>query len=98
MDEVRYYPVVSMDTEGVEKQPMFPTDNEKSVKENHAMWLREIVYGCFRLCAKKEPPAEEIAAYRMHCPRCGKVMGQVTLITEICRMPLYICDDCRKTK
>ena len=37
MNEVKYYPVVSIDSDGVEKQPMFPVDDEKIVRNSHKM-------------------------------------------------------------
>ena len=97
MIEVKYYPLVDTDTNGFEKQPMFPTEDEKTVAASHRMWLAEAVPGCFRLRAVETPSVEEAESFRIHCPRCGKKTERITLVTETCRLPLYVCNDCRKT-
>ena len=97
MQEKRFYPLIDMSTDGKEKQALFPTDDPKTVSHNHRLWLSEAVTGCFRLCASEPPSAEEVAGYHIYCPRCGREMQAITVISEEAHMPLYICDTCRKT-
>lgn len=97
MTEVKYYPLVDTDTDGFEKQPMFPMEDEKTVAASHRLWLAEAVPGCFRLRAAETPSAKDVAKFRVHCPRCGKTMKTISLISKANPLPLYICDDCRKT-
>lgn len=97
MTEVKYYPLVDTDTDGFEKQPMFPTEDEKTVAASHRMWLAEAVPGCFRLRTVETSSVEEAESFRIYCPRCGKTMKTISLISKASPLPLYACDDCRKT-
>ena len=60
MQEIKYYPLVDMDNGGKEKQPMFPTNDVVTVKENHRMWLSEIVSSYYRLCSRETITAKEV--------------------------------------
>ena len=91
MEEILYYPLVDMGTDGTDKQPMFPAKDPSSVAESHALWLKEIVPHHFRLGANEAPTVDAVKAFRVHCPRCGKVMKAVSGGP----LPLYVCDVCR---
>lgn len=95
MDDIRYYPLVDMDTKGVEVQAMTPTDSEITVRKHHRLWLTEIVRNYFRLGAKDKPSVETVNALRVHCPKCGGVLRPITAVTQKCPYPLYACDECR---
>ena len=94
MEDILYYPLVGMDTEGVEKQPMFPTKDRLSVTSHHDLWLTEMVPDHFRLGANEKPSVGDASALRVHCPRCGKILRTVSVITEEHPFPLYACDEC----
>ena len=59
--EIRYYPVIDMDTEGYEKHPMTPTLSANTVREHHRFWLEEIIPHYFRLCAAEPQSVSSLA-------------------------------------
>ncbi len=96
MMDVRYYPLVRIDTDGNEYQAMTPTDNEETVRTHHRFWLTEVVSDYFRLGTADKPSAAAIETLRPHCPRCGAVLRTVSLITPQHPLPLYACGKCSR--
>ena len=94
MEEIRYYPLVDLSDDGTVKQPMFPVPDLDTVRKSHRRWLTEAVTGCFRLCSEEPLSAGELASLRIRCPRCGKEMERITLLSETSFLPLYLCEDC----
>ena len=41
--DINYYPVVDCDPKGTEKIALCMCNDEKTVSDNHAMWLEEVV-------------------------------------------------------
>lgn len=50
--DIHYYPVVDCDPKGTEKIALCMCRNEKTVSDNHAMWLEEVVPYYSRLKAR----------------------------------------------
>ena len=96
MTEIKYYPIVDTDTEGLEKQPLFPTSDYKSVQEHHRFWLEEIIPRYFRLCASEPQKREQVSRFRVRCPYCGTALSPISSITEGKRFFLYACNNCSK--
>ena len=93
MRDTLYYPLLSMDSDGDEKQPMFPTKDERTVRENHGLWLMETLPKYFRLRSSEKVSAKAVAKFRFHCPNCGAVMVQISKGTKDA-LPLYACPQC----
>ena len=51
MKDILYYPLLDKDPSGNEKQPLFPSMDENTVKSNHRMWLKVVVPEYYRLCS-----------------------------------------------
>lgn len=94
MDYIRYYPLIRIDTDGTDFTAMTPTDSEKTVRENHALWLAEVVPNYYRLGSSVKPTVAEVNALRPHCPKCGAVLKTITIVSEERTLPLYACDNC----
>ena len=94
MDYIRYYPLIRIDTEGADYTAMTPTDNERTVREKHGLWLSEIVTNYFRLGAKDKPSVNTVHALRLHCPKCGAVLKPISAVTQEHPFPLYACEKC----
>lgn len=47
--DIHYYPVVDCDPKGTEKIALCMCRDEKTVSDNHTMWLEEVVPYYFRL-------------------------------------------------
>ena len=99
ISEIRYYPVIDMDTEGYEKHPMTPTLSADTVREHHRFWLEEIIPHYFRLCAAEPQSRETVSRFKIHCPYCGMVLSPISSNVDGKRYFLYACDKCtRKEK
>ena len=94
MEELRYYPLISMDTDGREKQPMFPTTDRAAVTRANKLWLTEMIPNYFRLCSAEKLNYKKVAAFRVHCPKCGKPLKALTTIARNASLPLYACNAC----
>ena len=94
MTGVRYYPLICTNTDGRECAAMTPTDNERTVRERHRMWLTEIVEDRFRLGARDKLSVSAVKALRPHCPRCGDALKIVSQIPRERPYPLYLCEKC----
>ena len=94
MQEIKYYPVVDMDTEGLEKQAMLPTADGDAVRGHHRFWLEEIVPHFFRLCSAEQKAAQNVSQFRIHCPYCGGGLRPISPTSNGRRHFLYACDTC----
>lgn len=94
MTEIRYYPLVDRDTEGIEKVALFPTMNRTSIMAQSKLWLEETVPCYFRLHSKNSYyPTDTI---RIRCPRCGKALRRISENINETKHGLYECRACSK--
>lgn len=98
MAEIKYYPVIDMDTEGNEKHAMLPTTDENTVREHHRLWLEEIVPRYFRLCSAMQINPASLLKCSIHCPRCGRALKPISSLTTERRCFLYFCEKCTSRK
>lgn len=94
MNPIKYHPLVDCDMSGEEKIPMFFSNDQKTVAENHDFYLEEIIPHYFRLIAKV---AQDRISYQIHCPCCGRIMQAVTSCVDEHRLALYACPRCEQT-
>lgn len=93
MTEIKYHPLIKASDDGVEFVPMFSTNNEKTVKETHAMYLEEIIPRYYRL--KTTATQKKTTAYKIHCPSCGAVMDKIGGSVSEHKLSLYACPKCK---
>ena len=93
MEPIHYYPLVDRDSEGTEKFPMFPTDDEDAVRNGGGLYLAEIVPKYYRLWQGKKP-CEISGKFTVHCPACGKAMRIVADVRDKNHLALYTCPEC----
>lgn len=91
MTEIRYYPLIDCDTEGIEKVAMIPTPNGKTVKYQSEMWLEEMVPHYFRLYTQSSSSAD---AFNIRCPRCGTALKRISGAINEIKHGLYVCSAC----
>ena len=93
MTAILYYPLVDRDTEGSEKFPLFPSENEADVRNSTALYLEEIVPKYYRLCkgVKSRSSRKRIT---VSCPVCGKAMKDIADGSGKTHMALYTCRKC----
>ncbi len=84
MYDPMYYPLIDMDSSGMEKTAMIGTKNEDTVKQQGIPYLSEIIAHTFR--ANGVTTSQNI-----HCPYCGHVLSAITNETN---NALYICRKC----
>lgn len=92
MREIRYYPLVDMDTDGTEKVPMFFSTDKETVKKHHPFYLEETIHGVFRLISRDGTPTKDTAS--VHCPLCGKPLTIMGRSINAVRQNLYTCRHC----
>lgn len=97
MNPIKYHPLVDRDVTGEEKIPMFFSNDQKTVAENHDFYLEEIIPHYFRLIARSAQEREGYSAYRIHCPDCGHIMQAITRCVDEHRLALYACPRCGQT-
>ncbi len=90
---IKYYPLVNDGNKA--KIPMFACADEKTVAENHGLYLAEIVPHYYRLYARKAHSRSAYSAYTIHCPACGHAMRAITDQVDAHRLALYVCPKCR---
>ena len=98
MTNIKYYPLIDCDSEGMDKVPMFFSKNEAAVRKNHGMYLKKIVSKYYRLCSVGGVSAEDTQRHTIHCLYCGKTMKQIALPKSTHRLGLYCCPDCNLRK
>ena len=92
MTNIRYYPLVDCDTEGMEKVAMFPALDSHTIMAQSNLWLEEIIPNYFRLrCHSGHAPQN---AFTIHCPRCGKALRAISEPINETKQGLYICSNC----
>lgn len=91
MTEIKYYPLIDCDTEGLEKMPMFPVADSRSIKAQSKLWLEEMVPHYYRLYAANTRPA---TAFNIRCPMCGKPMRCISRDINETKLGLYTCSSC----
>lgn len=72
MEDIKYHPLVDRDTEGTDKVPMFFSGSEATIRENHDMYLEEMVPKHYRLCSVKGTAPKIADGFTIHCPDCIK--------------------------
>ena len=96
MEDIKYYPVIDVNTEGLEKQAFMPTEDRDSVRQHHIFWLEEIVPHYFRLGSAEPQEREIVAQFKIHCPYCGNILSPISSVVEEKRFFLYACDNCTR--
>lgn len=96
MEDIKYHPLVDRDTEEMDKVPMFFSGSEATIRENHDMYLEEMVPKHYRLCSVNGTAPKIADGFTIHCPYCGKAMRCIAKSDDIHRLGLYNCPDCSK--
>ena len=94
MKDILYYPLLDKDASGKEKQPLFPSMDENTVKSNHRMWLKVVVPEYYRLCSSETVPAKDALKMQIHCPACGEIMRPFSKAAKGNALPIFICGNC----
>ena len=94
MYQLKYYPLVDVGSDSLEKVPMFFSDNEKIVAKNHTFYLDEIVPHYYRLVARTSHDRMARDIYKIHCPECGHIMQAIAGHINEHRLALYACPTC----
>ena len=94
MTDIRYYPLVDCDTEGMEKVAMFTAFDSKTIMAQSDLWLEEIIPNYFRLrCQHGQFPSND---FSIRCPRCGKPLTRMSETINETTRALYVCGTCVK--
>jgi len=96
MEYIKYHPLVSCDTKGFEKMPMFCHTDEGIIREKNDMYLSEFIPGYYRLKSKKPQNKKTVSKLVLHCPKCGSVLKAFSRQFSPDRLPLYTCPHCNK--
>lgn len=96
MHEVRYYPLVDMDSNGQEKFAMFGSTASEDETRLHDLCLMETVPRYYRLRSKAPLAQAEDSGWRVHCPLCGWAMQPISKPVDACSRSLYCCPKCEK--
>ena len=96
MEQIKYHPLVSCDTKGFEKMPMFCHTDEGIIREKNDMYLSEFIPGYYRLKSKKPQNKKTVSKLVLHCPKCGSVLKAFSRQFSPDRLPLYTCSHCNK--
>lgn len=87
---IRYHPLIDVDTEGMEKVPLFVTTNTDGIR---SMYLSEMIPGYFRLRSKQPVDIRTSDKLIIYCPMCGSHLRKMTKSKT--ELGLYTCDRCR---
>ena len=93
MTEIKYYPLIDCDTEGMEKVAMIPAPNSTAVQAQSEMWLEEMIPHYFRLYTKNGSSAD---TFNIRCPRCGTALKRISRGINETKRGLYVCSACAK--
>lgn len=88
MTDVKYFPLVDMDTDASVRFPMFPVTDESMVRRSGRPYLTELIPYRFRLCNSERHPD-----YEVRCPYCGRPM--LCLSSESIPNALFVCEHCK---
>ena len=94
MTDIKYYPLIDCDTEGMEKAAMIPAPNSAAVRAQSEMWLEEMVPHYFRLCTKNSK--HSVGTISIRCPRCGTTLKRISKNINETKRGLYVCSACAK--
>lgn len=90
--KIRYHPLVDVDSDGIEKVPLFLTTDFKGVR---SMYLEEMIPGYFRLYSKVPVSTGASDELMIHCPQCGSILVNIAKSSSATKLGLYACDRCR---
>lgn len=96
MSMIRYHPLLSADSSGTEKVPLFTTTDRDAVREHHHLWLEEISPSNFWLISKEPMDRETAKKLKIHCPACGKILDVICFPLDEHQLSLYRCKDCSR--
>lgn len=96
MYEVKFYPLVDMDSGGTEKVPMFGGAISEDGAQRHDLCLMEVVSHHYCLCSKAPLTRDADSGWNIHCPLCGQVMRPISTPASACSRSLYRCPKCGK--
>lgn len=94
MEEIKYHPLVDMDTNGKLKVAMF-VSTRKDQMEHHKLWLEEPVTGAYRLCSREKTKGKVFNDIEIYCPHCGKLLKAISPQNDGNRHAIYVCTNCR---
>ena len=92
MTEIRYYPLIDCDNEGMEKVAMVPTLDSQTIMAQSETWLEEIIPNYFRL--RTQSSRSVCSAFTIRCPRCGKPLKRMSENINETTRALYVCGTC----
>ena len=96
MYEVKYYPLVDMDSGGTEKVPMFGGPIPEEDAQRHDLWLMETVPHYYRLRSKAPLAQADDKGWNIRCPLCGHAMQPISAPASACSRSLYRCPKCKR--
>lgn len=96
MEDTRYYPLTSVDSEGIQLVPLFAVTDPQVIHDQCSLYLSEITPEHFRLHSKEPMTQKSTDKLRICCPRCGKSMKQISVNTDAHNLSLYRCNGCHK--
>lgn len=94
MCDIKYYPIVDCDTEGIEKATMFVSTDKETIESVHSMYLSEVVPNHYRLCRTNDKHSFSDES-SIHCPKCGSKMKQIGRPINEKKLGLYTCEKCK---
>jgi hypothetical protein len=94
--EIRYHPLIDGDSNGTEKIPLFASTDGKVIRENHNMFLSEVIPNYFRPISNKAMTQRATDKLIIHCPLCGSELRQMASNSNKYRLGLYTCDKCKR--
>lgn len=95
MAKIKYHPLIDVDTDGIEKVPMFFSFDRQSVASKHSFFLEEYAPHLYRLNAKTAHTSAEASAYNIHCPLCGHTMVTIGDAIDPYKLDLLACPKCK---
>ncbi|MDY6212370.1 hypothetical protein [Hornefia butyriciproducens] len=98
MQDIKYHPLIDCDSDGTEKVPMFFCTDEKTIRQEHKMYLEEIIPEYYRLRSVKGMSASDAEKLIIHCPCCGKAMTAIVKARDNHNLGLYNCPECNSKK
>lgn len=98
MMKTRYHPLIDRDTDGIDKYPLFFTENETTAANEHGYYLEEMFPRFYRLCRGNRKVNQDENDIRIHCPRCGNVMDKISASKDKKRRSMYMCRKCAEER
>ena len=91
---MKYYPLIDMDSDGIDKVPMFPYTDKAAISESHHLYLAEDALHNFRLYTNEPYSTADYRGYKVHCPYCGAVLKLISPTRNGEKLGLYSCPNC----